>query len=507
MTDYPDSGIQVIGVPAGEEDAAWQRVRDACASLTDWGEKCLRGGLDGYVRSIAVEPRYICKDFRDLYSHFYSKKFVDRPSRCGRLHFFADPVSSTESMIFQNEELASSYMGYTVVQPVKDRCLGRTMIDPFSLGHAEEEFWCLRTPTRMHLNGARYIVQAYPWMSQSGEATVCAHAALWGICRYLSERYNVYQEVHPYDLIEMMGTARGRRVPYRGMTYSDYCDILAAFGCHPVILTARTDQSDWTQDRDFFYNLYAFVESGFPVLISYRGHAATLVGHTMDTAASLDAPEHGMFYNSFSFLKQFVAMDDNFFPYQLLGFRDDPEDYGRPFSNLPHGASIDSIFAAIVPLPEKAFLPPDKARSLSYRFLSQRQVKPLIEKTLDRIGLRADEPLIARPFLTSSISFKKRKRLCARGQLDGCRDDLARVPIDLHLPHFIWVMEIAPASTYRHRKCIAEVVLDASESEDECEYVYIRIGDRVIREDRLAVVKGAPTQFVQYTHNLGERGT
>lgn len=358
---------------------------------------------------------------------------------------------------------------------------------------------------RVHVNGAEYTVQAYPWMAQSKEATVCAHAALWGMCRYLSGRYNAYGEVHPYDLIELTGSARGRKVPYRGLTYADYCEILASFGCHPVLLRARTNQSDWTQDKEFFYNVYAFVESGFPVLASFRGHAVALVGHTMDLDAPLGSAESSSFHKSFSFLKQFVAVDDNFFPYQLLGFRDDPDNYGEAFTSLPSRASIDSVFAAIVPLPEKAFMPPQNARELCYDFFEHRQAKGLLMGALEEMGLPEHEPLIARLFLTSPISFKKRKRQCANGELGPSPDSLARLPMDIHLPHFVWVMEVAPRRVYKEGCCIGEVVIDASESQEECELIYMRVGNHAIRGGRSAVDEKALVRFAQYTHNLGER--
>lgn len=510
MVPYPESDLQIFSVPSGSEDHAWTGIRKACPDLTDWGVERLRAGVEGYAQTVVVEPHYICRDFRDLYSRFYSKKFVQRSSRCHRIHFFSKSDLSENDILFSPEHCKEAYIGYCVVQPIRKHCLGRTMIDPRKIGWPDDSFWCLRTPTKVHIAGAEYEVKAFPWTSQSREATVCAHAALWGICRYLSDRYSIYSEVHPYDLIEMTGTAKGRKVPYRGMTYEDYCGILSTFGCYPVPRAAKgTDQTDWTQDRTFFYDLYAYVESGFPVLVSFGGHAVSVVGHTLDTSRPIQEFRDGNFYNSFCYVKQFVAMDDNFFPYQLLGFNDDVDNYGKIFSSvLPHGASIEAICAMIVPLPEKAFLPADIARSLCYKRFGDPDATKLIKATLeDGLGLDKRTQLVARMFLTSSISFKARKRLCVTGDIGPLPDVLASAPIDLSLPHFVWVMELAPEESYSRGNCIAEVVLDASESEDECKYIYTRIGRHVTRDGRTASSENAPREFCQYTHNLGERGT
>lgn len=506
MTEYGSSGLEAITIEPGKEAEAWRKICQSCCNLTDWGVQTLRAGLDGIVGTAIVEPSYVCKDFRSLYSNFYSKKFLERSSRCNRLHFFSKPGVSVYDAVFAADAIGDCYIGYSVIQPIRNRCIGRTMIDPYQLGRSRESFFCLQTATRAHLNGTKYVVHGYPYHSQSGEPIVCAHAALWGVCRYLSDRYSVYGEVYPYDLIEMTGTTFGRRVPYRKMTYADYSEILSTFGCYPIIVRPRnTDQKDWTKDEQTFYDIYAYVESGFPVLASFRGHVATIIGHTLSDHLCTHAVETSRFYNSFLLLKQFIVMDDNFFPYQLLGYPSDPDNYGQHFTRLTPTPSIESIFAAVVPLPEKAFLPPRQARALAYRYFDHADGNRLLDDALELLNVKQDDPLIARLFLTSCISFKKRKRLCAEGSLGEAPDDLSKLPVDLNLPHFIWVMEISPLSVYNKGLCIGEVVLDASASEEECEYIYMRVGKSVLCGDKESVYEDGLVSFPQYTHNLGER--
>jgi hypothetical protein len=511
---YTSSNLSVVSIPAGDEDTAWDKIRTACPFLTDWGTEILRQGLNGHVKAVLIEPHYICKDFRNLFSQFYSKKFLDRPSHCSRLHFFNADVSLDEAME-HTDAAKEAYIGYTVVQPVRERCLGRTYIDPFGVGKAQGNVYCLRTASKVHLNGVEYVVKGYPYHSQSKEATVCAHAALWGVCRYLSDRYHSYAELHPYDLIERTGDESGRRVPYRGMTWADYSQILASFGCHPVVIKPRTDQTTWAQDIGAFHDIYSYVESGFPVLVSFKGHVAVLIGHTVGDSVGIHAKDQILrngvlsdtrFYNSFALVKQFVVVDDNFFPYTLLGYPTDAQNYGKAFTRqLNPVPSIDSIFAAVVPLPEKAFLPADKARTLGYRYFEHRDAAPLIDSSLVDLKVPSGEPLIARLFLTTASSFKARKRLCGSGPLGGSADVLALLPVDLNLPHCVWVMEISPLSLYKDGFCVGEVVLDASASEDECDYIYMRIGKTVFRGGQQKTNNAGLMRFCQYTHNLGER--
>ncbi len=512
---YRPSDLSIVAIGDTDQAADWAKVQQTCPFLTDWGVNTLREGLDGYVKAVLIEPHYICRDYRNLYSHFYSKKFVPRESYCGRLHFFSKAEMGIDDIFVDTKGCKKEYIGYSIIQPIAERCIGRTMIDPSKVTKPDGAMYCLSTRSSVHIGGVSLSVRAYPYSSQTGEPTVCAHAALWGVCRYLSERYSTYGEVHPYDLIEMTGYDSGRRVPYRGMTYRDYSTILSNFGCHPVIIKPRTHQKKWSQDKLAFHDIYALIESGFPVLVSYNGHAATIVGHTLqDTIVSGHEKDSMVvsgkevetkFYNSFSMVKQFRIVDDNFFPYQLLGYPTDPKNYGNRLKNiLKPTPSIDSIYAAVIPLPEKAFLPPDKARQLGYEYLSESLAEQLLGETMNELGRSSEEPLIARLFLTSSIAFKARKRQCATGELGESMDSLAMLPVSLSLPHFIWVMEISPLCDYNDRYCIAEVVLDASISEDEAENVYMRVGKRIIKGDDVADFNAGALRFPQYTHNLGE---
>src|SRR5699024_58610 len=115
------------------------------------------------------------------------------------------------------------YMGYAVIRPVAQRCLGRTVIDPSKIGRGiPQGYFVLRTRFKVRLFGTELSIEGYPYISQDSDATQCAHAALWGVCRFYSERYSHYRELLPYDLITMTGNDFGRVVPHRGMTYTDY---------------------------------------------------------------------------------------------------------------------------------------------------------------------------------------------------------------------------------------------------------------------------------------------
>ncbi len=502
---YAGASCQVVEIVAGDEKQSWTRVQTATnGALTDWGVRLLRSGLDKYVASVLIEPAYVCKDYRNLYSHFYSKKFLPWSPHCNRLHFFNKHDLSLEDIVFRSDEHQTGYIGYSVVEPVVERCIGRTVVDPVKLGKPLDRFFCLRTPTKVRIQGANYTVDGFPYRSQSGEATVCAHTALWSACRYLSERYPAYRELYPFDLIEMTGDTNGRRVPYRGMTYFDYSAILSEFGCHPAIIRPRgTDTGkgkDWSIDPEAFYDLYAYVESGFPVLTSFGGHVVNLIGHTLTDDIQPKHEAVGSFYNSAALLKEYIVVDDNFFPYQLLAQSGAPQYYpAGAYRAMQHPPSIDSVFAAVVPLAEKAYLRPGDCRRSTYKFLQHREVSLVVDETLRDLNC-AGEPLVVRQLLTSSSAFKRRKReyFAPNGT-----DRLLSFPIGLNLPHFIWVMELTSLSLFNNRQCFGEVVVDATMGIHDLEPIYCRIGRFLMLGSQKQRDNAAQPCYAQYTHNLG----
>ncbi len=454
----------------------------------------MRNALGPYVQCIVLEPRYNCKDFRNLFTHFYSKKFQVCFSDCSRLHFFKKRDINVSKLLTRPDMFQDDYLGFSVIRPVPERCLGRTILDPYKIGLSiNDQFYVLRTAFTVQINGAKLVVEGYPYTSQDTDATLCAQSALWGVCRFLSEKYRVYKELYPYDFIRMTEPSQGRTVPYRGMTYTDYCKILSDFGTFPVFRVLQRSNG-W--DSEAFDDLCAYVESGFPVLASLRGigHVVSIIGHTLDYNKSVSS---GEFISSSNFLKRFIVIDDNFSPYALLGYDGDPENYG---DNYGEKVSIKNIHTITCPLPEKVFLPAKDARAKAMK---------LCNMHLKAIKATGTGPYVTRLFVTTNSSFKKRKLDSVTKT--GRSDKASTLITNLHLPHFIWVMEIAPLEIYKAYHCTVEIVLDAtSRIHPDDGHIYTRIGNELIfaAEDQSIIKKAigsAPIKFPQYTHNLGER--
>jgi len=465
-------------------DDIWQTIKRDCAFLTDWGIECLSSGLKESVKSIILEPRYLCKDHRNLYSNYYSKKFLESSSFTSRLHFFSDPDITIPDFLYNTKDYQSTYIGFSVIRPVVERCIGRTVIDPLKLNTTNKNnFFCLSTDYKANLGGKRFTVHGYPYISQDGDVTVCAHTALWGVCRYLSERYTVYKEIYPFDIINFTSHSEGRTFPHRAMSYSDYSSILSEFGTFPAVLVLK--DADGNTSVKEHNQLYTYIESGFPVVASLPEHVITIIGHTLDLTRNPKPDGEGLIDSS-EFVNEFIIVDDNYFPYQLMG--------KQGAKNKYNSFSIDDIKTAVCPLPEKVFLPADIAKSWALSNL---------RLGFGQLEVTGRTPFVTRLFLTNSSSFKER---CLRRSFrNGNIDVLSYNPTDLNLPHFIWVMEVGPLDLYRQGKCTAEVVLDSTASDIEHALIYMRFGKHFYFNGQLSTNRNGPTSYSQYTHNLGEK--
>ena len=274
------------------------------------------------------------------------------------------------------------------------------------------------------------------------------------------------------------------------MTYADYCNILSKFGTYPLIIRLKNNSQDPIIDGKEFLNLYSYIESGFPVLASFQGHVVSIIGHTIDYTKTISAAQSEFIDSSF-FLNRFVVVDDNFFPYQLLGYPRDTQNYGLKYSR---SYTINSIVTAVCPLPEKVFLPAEEARYKAHEYFK------VYENELKTTG---KGPWITRLYLTTNSSFKRRKlEKIANNKLI---DKMSFFISQINMPHFIWVMEVSPLQSYKNCKCTAEIVLDPTSSKNEDSTIYMRIGDTLIFKNLMNKIDNSLIEFPQYTHNLGER--
>jgi len=439
------------------DDSDWNTFYSGCSPYllsTDYTK--LKNYLHTSVKAIVIEKEYLDKDYRSTYYNYFSKKFFRYPANTIRVHFFSAQVS--QSNILNLEQYDANYIGYTIIRPTKINSIGRTILDPTKLNDITGHL-CI-TKFRVHILGSKLTVQGFPYISQDSEVNVCAHAAIWMVFRYFSEKYNIYKEILPFEISQLTkNISYGRLIPSKGITMFQISEIFSNFGFYPEIY--HRDQYKDSFERLLYY----YLESGLPITASLKHHAITILGHC-------EVLNNITFKNTSENIAALIINDDNHLPYQVIAEEPDKFD-----SNHKSGYRISDIDSFVVPLYEKMYLSAEYLEQLTDTILdhSRLGVNALSKK------IKADQ-IIKRIFLTSSKSFKS--SLVTRQMPCNINGVLRQVP----MPKFIWVCELATKDSYASRKIVGEILFDATANHyDVFAFLSIHYPDFIITNKRNSV--------------------
>lgn len=394
----------------------------------------LRGHLSPDVKGVLVETGYVDKDYRSTYYEFYSKKGLRFEPNCVRLHFFQEGVSLVDgpSLSWTRRNLNEHYSGYMVVRPTRIAPVGRSVMSVHATTNANTAI--VDANHHVHVLGYRLEVRGFPYMQQHTDISVCAHAACWSILRHYSQRHRRYAEFNVSDITLMASaTNPGGLVPSRGLRVEQACRVFSEASLFPDIYTR--DEFD----ENFYRLLNSYIESGFPVFAAMHEklHAVTIIGHGAVDRAALDGAAPPLY--SWDAVNSFVVIDDNHMPYLLIDALN-----GNPYS-------LTDIDTFVVPLPEKIYFPAEAVET---------RIERLLERGYPRLDWGHWKKPVIRYFITTSANLRK----FIREEQSAFPEDLFRVLMQMVLPQFVWVVQIADLDDWKKQRANSLWVLDATAS-------------------------------------------
>ncbi|SDQ82080.1 hypothetical protein SAMN05216569_2183 [Pseudoxanthomonas sp. CF125] len=394
----------------------------------------LKEHLTDKVKGVLVEYPYVDKDYRSTYYGFYAKKGQRYDPFCVRLHFFNDRVRLTEDLTLEttSNNLSKDYFGYMIVRPTIITPIGRTILSidivkEFSGAIIDAKY-------TVHVLGYRLEVNGFPFMQQHTDISVCAHAACWGILRHYSERYRAYAERLVYDITKMAGSGDpGGLTPSRGLVVPQASQIFSQAGLYPDVYGRRQFKANFER------LMMAYVESGFPVFAAMqsRQHAISVIGHGSPDRNALQASQAPQY--AWDATQSFYVVDDNRMPYQLVDGLD-AADY-----------KISDIDAFIVPLPEKIFFPGEAV---------ERHVEHLLSNGILGLDFSFLVSPVIRYFVTTSAALKR----YFKDNKSQFPPDLYTALVELVLPQFVWIAELASLTEWQHKRFNSLMIFDATAS-------------------------------------------
>ena len=430
----------------------------------------LKNQITAAVKSVLIEHDYIDKDYRSTFYNFYSKK--GRPYRddCVRLHFFDECVEFDDGctdVICPDGQLEDHYFGYIVLRPTITATLGRSILSPDIRIGAHGR--AIQSCHRIHLLGHTLSVWGFPSMAQHADIAVCAHVACWSILRHYSERFYQHREFLVHDITKLAGPFDpGGLTPSFGLDIFKAERIFQAAGCFPVIVIKQCGQ-----EPQFYGQLLAYLESGFPLFVAMPGqeHAIVAAGYAWrDTVADLpNANSH-----AWSQVDTLLVVDDNLLPYGCISMGEK-----APFGTISESYTALDFEAFIVPLPEKMYYSALAMESFSAQLYSSHK---------NILGLPAEGKLIRRYFITT-ISALRRDARTLQSQMG---DELVNLLMRLKTAQFIWVVEYASDRQWSQGHISARAIIDATASPSDEQPVWLSHNDQMaIVFDRTSAKGGA----------------
>ena len=395
---------------------------------------------------MAIEHRYIDRDYRNEHSRFYSGTFRRYPSVTHRLHFFAaPPPAEIEDPANPAVLPISQYLGYSVVRPVPGAPVGRTFLDAGR--NLKPNIGC-SSDDRVNLYGRYMTVSGAPFIAQDAQLTVCAHASVWITAYHHHNRFGSRRAL-PGEVADAASSALGpgRPTPSPGLNVLQ----ISAASRNLGLPSVAYHLGRLPKGEDVFSLACRYLNSSTPVIICASGHTFTLVGYQQ--YIGVDGSKR----------IRFIRQDDEVGPYQLV---DDP--------NLDDYSPWEYV---IVPLPSKVYVSGESAEpvgSARLRMTLTALARPNDRTLLDAMDRRS---LRVRTSLIRSNDFKA--GLLDRGLDDTTSEMYRRIP----MPQWIWVVEATLAAERdRDEPCVvAEAVIDATDHLRDLRVLAWRVPGRLYR--------------------------
>ncbi len=277
--------------------------------------------------SAVIEFPYADQDFLYDYTHRHVQSFVDCGRECARIHFFRGAPLSEDNLLedlrrydgrerrqadlgevpgntgadVQAGTNAGDYLGFVVIRPTGDYCVGRTILRAPYDGEPTRHIH-VRSRHRTFLYGVHLEVGGMPFMEQDRASHACGGAAAWGYCLYLHRRYGT-RRLFPRQVTEIASELASYQSYAGGLSPPMIARVLSRLDCAidyggaQLPVPRDTDDTDKKASvllerrmklRAFVGAVCSYVASSIPVILGYWfnldrvGHAVLAVGHSLE---------------------------------------------------------------------------------------------------------------------------------------------------------------------------------------------------------------------------------
>lgn len=336
-------------------------------------------------QTVIVENHYIDRVFMHDDAVYYVRSLRSYPNFTKRAHFFKQSFDHTRwhEMIDRaghgerlriQQNLQDSYLGFSIIRPLPDSPIGRTVlpaISPRAPSETTSPFTTIRRHN-VHLAGFSLYVDGVPFQSQDQGVSACATTALWSAldCVAATEEIAVSSPASITESATHYPLQEGRRFPTEGLTIRQICEATRAAGFSPLVIHGKSIADDTLQIFSYSHSGFAPVLALLPTQAGEPGHAVCCVGLRQGPPQP-QADMDYKFREASSGLRGLYIHDDRLGPYAFAGLTQLTDQNSGKIRTCvsiewPDAKPVDSwlLHAIVIPVPQKLRLTISRLRRL-----------------------------------------------------------------------------------------------------------------------------------------------
>ncbi|TPI39602.1 hypothetical protein FJW05_25300 [Mesorhizobium sp. B2-9-1] len=436
------------------------------------------------AQTVLLEDEYLDRDFTEAFAAYYARLFKRHSKLCKRLHFFRSDLTqivglaSPTDIALQLQECATDYLGFVVLRPIHEAPLAQAVLQAPDTPANSEGHVLVRARYQAHVLGAEFAIDTLPMTQQDQRIGACAQAAIWTVARHFHARHKG-PWISTVGITEAAMTGEWASVASTIPNGSEFLSLngmvsaLRAAGRKPLTYAATigSNPPNWQGIRPTDV-INRYIDSGIPVIVGL-GNLGADIGHAV--VASGQVFSHGMPAAALpvrptraAFCSAFYVNDDQQGPNRRMAVA-----VGNALGETPYNVHAN-VISLIIPLPDKVFVPAEKAEAFAWDFLQMYaaawpQLRQDYANDLGHSVALGDgfthqfqqNEVIARTYLTYGWKYKHRM---LRNNLTDATKSLARAT---ELPRYVWVTEFGTRISFSHadkfqRRIFAHCVVDAT---------------------------------------------
>lgn len=253
------------------------------------------------AKTCILEEEYVDKDYMIDFQKFYARSFEKIGKFTKRIHFFNEKFDEKDfqKALESNDKevintLERSYLGFTVVKPLRDangnKLIGRTLLKTYPEEVDDEMRIFIKKKYTASLFGIPLEIESLPFQAQDQGVSACATIALWSALHPLSDIFEIKRD-SPAEITEIATSVPSsslRKFPSSGLTSEQMINYIQSLGLDTEVIR----QMD---ERIISIAIKAYINANFPLIAGLRlekngkvyKHAAIISGYRCDKRGNI----------------------------------------------------------------------------------------------------------------------------------------------------------------------------------------------------------------------------